>query len=97
MKAKEYYSIYTSENLDKTEAWRFIMSLHNMLVEVQDIKNKRNVTTDQGIINIFKEVYKKSKSFIKMVNTNDLEYEYRIDSLREMIKDDLPDVYAALQ
>jgi hypothetical protein len=32
-----------------------------------------------------------------MVNTNDLEYEYRIDSLRELIRNDLPDVYAALQ
>ena len=96
MKAKEYFKRYNTDNLDKSEEWRFVMSLRCMVSEVSDIKNKRNVKTEQGLINIFKEVYKKSKSFIRMVNDNDLKYEYRMDSLKEMIKNDFPLIYNAL-
>tara|TARA_R110000850_G_scaffold120726_1_gene238388 strand:- start:218 stop:508 length:291 start_codon:yes stop_codon:yes gene_type:complete len=96
MKAKEYFKRYNTDNLDKSEEWRFVMSLRCMVSEVSDIKNKRKVKTEQGLINIFKEVYKKSKSFIRMVNDNDLKYEYRMDSLKEMIKNDFPLIYNAL-
>ena len=96
MKAKEYFKRYNTDNLDKSEEWRFVMSLRCMVSEVSDIKNKRKVKTEQGLINIFKEVYKKSKSFIRMVNDNDLKYEYRVDSLKEMIKNDFPLIYNAL-
>ncbi len=71
MKATDYFKIFNEENKDKSPEWRLIFALRNMVLEIETIQKARNAQTDNAMIAIFKEIERKSISFIKMINETD--------------------------
>ncbi len=92
MKAKEYFKIYSTENQEKNEAWRFIKALRDMVLEVNDIAKNRKAQKDEALKAIFKEQFLKSKSFIRRVNS--LGLNYKENAFLIIIQEESPELYS---